>query len=383
MFEESDSGLRSATLDELREMLASVPLPQDAKKQASDELEAMSRISDRDSEEYRKRAAFISCLLSLPWNRLSGSTPDPALLKETLDQKLPSRPQACRLIYEHIEGILSRTGSKPNILVVDDEKIALSSIERALKKEGYTVVAAGSGTEAIEQLNSSHFDVVITDLIMGEVDGYAVLLETRKKHPDTRLIMITGYATVDTAVQTLRMGAFHYIEKPLKLDEVRQAVRDALKDRAVPVREPILCFSGPAGDDKAVAGSVIADSFGRTLVRISLPDIKTEGELRGKHRLNEGAEPGRIIQEIRRAGCSNPVMMLEDFEHVAPDMKDTMTKVLTEVLDQDRNRHFTDYYLSVPFDLSQVLFILTADDETNVPRFPGVEIIPVGFTGDS
>ncbi|UCD36380.1 MAG: response regulator, partial [Nitrospiraceae bacterium] len=224
MFEESDNGLRTATVDEMREVLASVSMPLDAKKQADDELEVLSRMSDRSSAEYRLRAGYVSYLISLPWNRITGDTIDLARLKSTLDQRIPSRPEAGQVIYAHIERILSRIGSIPTILVVDDEKIALSSIERALRKEGYTVVAASSGAEAVEQLNACHFDVVITDLIMGEVDGYAVLVETRKKYPDTRLIMITGYATVDTAVQALRMGAFHYIENHLKLDEVRETV---------------------------------------------------------------------------------------------------------------------------------------------------------------
>ena len=118
---------------------------------------------------------------------------------------------------------------KSKILVVDDEKIARESLELTLTREGYTVVTAGSGAEAIEKLKAEHYDVVITDLIMGDIDGYAVMKEIKSNAPNTKIIMITGYATVDSAVEALRMGAFHYIEKPLKLDELRAVVRDALK----------------------------------------------------------------------------------------------------------------------------------------------------------
>lgn len=383
MFEESDNGLRTATVEEMREVLASISMPQDAKRKAADELEALSYIRDSGSGEYRRRAQYVSCLLSMPWSRVTGSTANLARLKRALDQSLPSLPQAAQTICDYIERMLSHMVSKPKILVVDDEKIALSSIERALKKEGYTVVAESSGAGAIEQLNSSHFDVVITDLIMGDVDGYAVLLETRKKYPDTRLIMITGYATVDTAVQALRMGAFHYIEKPLKLDEVREAVRDALKERAAPWQEPVLCFTGPAGEEKIAAGSAVAEALERKLVRISLAEIQTEGQLRGEHRLNEGALPGRVIQEIHSAGSCDPVVMLEDADRIAPEMKDTLVHALAEVLNPDINRNFTDRYLAVPFDLSQILFILTSDDEISIPRFPGVELASVNFRYDA
>ncbi|MHC4844325.1 MAG: sigma-54-dependent transcriptional regulator [Planctomycetota bacterium] len=118
---------------------------------------------------------------------------------------------------------------KSKILVVDDEKIARDSLELTLSKEGYIVVTASSGAEAIEKLKASDYDLVITDLIMGDVDGYAVMKEIKSNAPDTKIIMITGYATVDSAVEALRTGAFHYIEKPLKLDDLKAVVRDALK----------------------------------------------------------------------------------------------------------------------------------------------------------
>lgn len=116
----------------------------------------------------------------------------------------------------------------PKILVVDDEKIALDSLELTLTREGYAVVTANSGADAIEKLKTDAFDIVITDLIMGDIDGHAVVKEIQNKYPGTKVIMVTGYATVDTAVEALRMGAFHYIEKPISLDQMRTVIKDAL-----------------------------------------------------------------------------------------------------------------------------------------------------------
>ena len=117
------------------------------------------------------------------------------------------------------------------ILVVEDEKIALRNLEHILKKEGYDVVAVDSGVKALPLLESKTFDLVITDYRMNKVDGIQVLEKSRKFQPHTEVIMITGYATVDSAVTALKEGAYHYIAKPYKTDEVRRIVREALLKR--------------------------------------------------------------------------------------------------------------------------------------------------------
>lgn len=120
---------------------------------------------------------------------------------------------------------------KPRILVVEDEEIALKNLSHILKKEGYEVDEAGSGRIAIERLEENAYDLVLTDLKMEKIDGMAVLARTRELHPDTETIVITGYATVDSAVEALKNGAYHYIAKPYKIDEVRKIVREALYKR--------------------------------------------------------------------------------------------------------------------------------------------------------
>jgi len=117
------------------------------------------------------------------------------------------------------------------ILIVEDEFIARENLEHILQKEGYQTLALDSGVEALKELEKSEFDLVMTDLRMQQVDGMQVLERTRELYPHTEVIMITGYATVSTAVEAMQKGAYHYLAKPYKIDEVRILVRQALEHR--------------------------------------------------------------------------------------------------------------------------------------------------------
>jgi DNA-binding NtrC family response regulator len=135
------------------------------------------------------------------------------------------------------------------ILVVDDEKIAVKNLEHILKKEGYTVVGTESGSNALKLLEEKQFEVVLTDLRMEKVDGLHILKKCRELQPDTEVIMITGYATLESAVEAMKKGAFHYIAKPFKLDLVRNIVKEAaekvrLKQENRTLRDQIENFHG-------------------------------------------------------------------------------------------------------------------------------------------
>jgi len=121
--------------------------------------------------------------------------------------------------------------SEKSILVVEDENIARRNLEHILKKEGYEIITTDSGAKALDLLRRRDFDLVLTDLKMEKVDGMQVLEKTRELHPYTEVIMITGYATVDSAVAAMKEGAYHYIAKPYRIDEIRQIVRQALMKR--------------------------------------------------------------------------------------------------------------------------------------------------------
>ncbi|NOZ25127.1 MAG: sigma-54-dependent Fis family transcriptional regulator [Nitrospirae bacterium] len=117
--------------------------------------------------------------------------------------------------------------NKARLLIVDDEKIAVKNLEHVLKKEGYEIKTTSSGQNALKLLNRHDFDVVLTDLKMEKVDGMQILRRCKEADPDVEVIMITGYATVETAIEAMKQGAYHYIAKPFKLDEVRKVVREA------------------------------------------------------------------------------------------------------------------------------------------------------------
>src|SRR5512136_876699 len=121
--------------------------------------------------------------------------------------------------------------SSAHLLVVDDDPVTVDLLKEVLTKEGYEVVPALSGEEAIARGMEDPFDIVITDMRLGDQDGMEVLRSFRKFAPETTLIMITAFGTIETAIEAIREGAFDYISKPFKLDEIKFTVRRALEQR--------------------------------------------------------------------------------------------------------------------------------------------------------
>ena len=369
IFKKAEDNQEPTEIDGFVATVREARMPAQVEKIALKELEKLERTSP-SFPEYTIGTNHIEYLVSLPWNKMTEDNLDIRRAESILDEAHYGLTEVKDRILEHLAVRILKLSRKQHILVVDDEEMTRKNLDHVLTREGYEVMTAAGGSEALNLLKKHSVEVIITDLKMENVDGMGVLASAKEKDPSTEVIMISGYATVSTAVEAMKKGSYYYLSKPFKLDEIRSTVKAALSKKRAQLesRGPLLCFVGPPGTGKTSLGMSIARSLERKFIRISLAGMKDEAQIRGHRRSYVGALPGRIIQEIRRCEAKNPVFMLDEIDKIGQEFKGDPASALLEVLDPEQNNQFMDHYLDVPFDLSKTMFIATANTVDPIPE---------------
>ena len=302
-------------VETLRTKLTAAKLPEAVMKEANRELARLESIPSA-SPEYGVIRTWLQIVSELPWSIMTGDKLDLAEARKILDRDHHDLDKVKRRIVEYLAVL-------------------------KLKQQQQQAARAKPGTN-------------------GKGNG-----KGKSTSPEP-----IGPAMSQPAAEAGATGAAGTVEpeppapRPTEPDNV---VPGNLGEENVGGAGAILCFVGPPGVGKTSLGKSIAEAMGRRFIRVALGGVRDEADIRGHRRTYIGSMPGRVIAELRKAGTRNPVMMLDEIDKLGADFRGDPASALLEVLDPAQNHTFTDHYLDVPFDLSRVLFIATANSMDPVP----------------
>lgn len=290
----------------------------------------------------------------------------------------------------HIEKELSRKVKES--MDENQKEYVLREKMKAIQEElGVSEDAGAEAAEWLKALEELHLDAKVSDKIKKEISKFSKMMPSSaeatviRNYVETILALPWNHASkvnINLKKAEKILNEDHY-----GLDKVKERVLEylAVIHLSKAIKGPILCLVGPPGVGKTSIARSIARASGREFVRMSLGGVRDEAEIRGHRRTYIGAIPGRVISCLKDAGTNNPVFLFDEVDKIGADFKGDPASALLEVLDPEQNNTFTDHFLEVPFDLSKVMFITTANSTDTIPRplLDRMEIVEVpGYTED-